>query len=52
MSFEIIDFHTHPFLETNTNICAHKEFCGMNPENTRKVFEKLVFRVFAVRLFP
>ena len=23
--FEIIDFHTHPFLNSSYNICSHKE---------------------------
>lgn len=41
MSFEIIDFHTHPFWEADTNICAHKEYCHMSPEETRKVFDRL-----------
>ena len=41
MSFEIIDFHTHPFVEPLHNICSHKEFCHMGPEDTRNVFASL-----------
>ena len=36
MEFEIIDFHTHPFLTSGTNICSHKDFCNMSAENTKK----------------
>ena len=35
MEFEIIDFHTHPFLTQDTNICSHKKFCNMSVENTK-----------------
>lgn len=41
MSFEIIDFHTHPFIDEGNNICNHKHLCGMSPENTYEVFKKL-----------
>ena len=41
MSFEIIDFHTHPFLDERSNICAHKSFCGMSIENTKEIFDSL-----------
>ena len=41
MSFEIIDFHTHPFLEEKNNICSHKEFCGMSAENSLEIFRTL-----------
>lgn len=34
MSYEIIDFHTHPFDDSATNICAHKEWFDMSAENT------------------
>ncbi len=37
----IIDFHTHPFLSADTNICRHKEYCDMTPETTRRDLEKL-----------
>jgi len=41
MDFEIIDFHTHPFIEPINNICAHKEFCHMGAENTHEIFKQL-----------
>ena len=41
MSFEIIDFHTHPFITEDNNICNHKHLCGMSADNTYEVFEKL-----------
>lgn len=41
MDFEIIDFHTHPFLEEKENICQHKELFEMTPDNTVDTFEKL-----------
>lgn len=41
MSFEIIDFHTHPFSGPQTNICAHKEYCNMSAEETVNVFRTL-----------
>ena len=41
MSIEIIDFHTHPFIDEQDNICAHRAFCGMNAENTLKTFQKM-----------
>ncbi len=34
MKFEIIDFHAHPFLTPEQNICGHKEFCNMTAKNT------------------
>ena len=34
MSYEIIDFHMHPFDDEATNICNHKEYCNMSAENT------------------
>lgn len=34
MEYEIIDFHTHPFNDTATNICHHIEYCDMSVENT------------------
>lgn len=39
--FEIIDFHTHPFLESGSNICAHKEYCNMSAEGTLKIMKEL-----------
>lgn len=41
MQFEIIDFHTHPFLDDRTNACAHKEYCDFSVEGTKEEFEKL-----------
>ncbi|MBE6688524.1 MAG: amidohydrolase [Ruminococcaceae bacterium] len=41
MSFEIIDFHTHPFLTEDENIANHRDFCGMGVENTREIFASL-----------
>ena len=41
MQFEIIDFHTHPFLDDRTNVCAHKEYCDFSVEGTKEEFEKL-----------
>lgn len=41
MDFEIIDFHTHPFIEPLHNICSHAEFCHMGPADTREVFASL-----------
>ncbi|MBQ7821559.1 MAG: amidohydrolase family protein, partial [Clostridia bacterium] len=41
MNFEIIDFHTHPFIEEENNICSHKQVCGMSADNTLEVFGKL-----------
>ncbi len=34
MDYEIIDFHTHPFTDAASNICGHKEYLEMSPENT------------------
>ena len=31
---EIIDFHTHPFIDDRTNICSHKKQISMSPEWT------------------
>lgn len=41
MSFEIIDFHTHPFIERENNICNHIDNCNMSAENTRELFRSL-----------
>ncbi len=41
MNFEIIDFHTHPFLDARTNICAHKDFCRMSASGTQEIFASL-----------
>lgn len=34
MNYEIIDFHTHPFTDSKTNICNHKDFLYMSAEDT------------------
>jgi len=34
MKFEIIDFHTHPFLTNEYNICSHKDYCEMSAQST------------------
>ena len=41
MNFEIIDFHTHPFIERHNNICSYKDIIDMNAENSRKELESL-----------
>ena len=41
MQYEIIDFHTHPFTDDATNICAHKEYCNMSAENTVSYLKSL-----------
>ena len=41
MSYPIIDFHTHPFIDPINNICKHKGYCGMSADNTLEIFEKL-----------
>lgn len=32
LGFDIIDFHTHPFLYPADNICRYKDHCAMTPE--------------------
>ena len=39
--FEIIDFHTHPFLNAGQNICSNKEYFEMNVDTTKSLFDKL-----------
>lgn len=39
--YKIIDFHTHPFLTNDTNICSHVPYCNMSPENTKKDLQGL-----------
>ena len=41
MSFEIIDFHMHPFDDETTNICGHKKYCNMSAENTVAYMQRL-----------
>ena len=46
MSFDVIDFHTHPFLTAAQNICDHREACGMSPESTLSGMRSLGVSVF------
>ena len=41
MKYEIIDFHTHPFIKSESNICKYKPNCNMSPESTLKTFAGL-----------
>lgn len=41
MSFEIIDFHTHPFIEQNKNICSHKAVLDMTYKTTLSLCKNL-----------
>ncbi len=41
MDFEIIDFHTHPFMDDKNNICSHTRYCNMSTDNTVEVFKEL-----------
>lgn len=41
MNFEIIDFHTHPFIEEKNDICAHKEYCERGVQNTFDIMKEL-----------
>lgn len=41
MKYQIIDFHTHPFIKKEENICNHKDFFPMDANITRKTFKKL-----------
>lgn len=41
MSFEIIDFHTHPFKENKHNICNYPGTSSMSAQNTFEVMQGL-----------
>ncbi len=41
MDYNIIDFHTHPFLTENTNICSHIDNCNMSAEKTKEIYQSL-----------
>ena len=41
MQYSVIDFHTHPFIETKDNICIHKECFPMDIDNTRTMMQSL-----------
>ena len=40
MDFEIIDFHTHPFLRENENLFGHKDVLNMTPEMVAEDMEQ------------
>ena len=39
--FDIIDFHTHPFLTSQTNICNYPEANDMSPQYTKELMTHL-----------
>ena len=41
MEYEIIDFHTHPFISNVNNICSHISNCNMSPSKTFDTMKKL-----------
>ena len=41
IGYEIIDFHTHPFIAEQNNICSHKKYCNMSPDDTLNVMSEL-----------
>ena len=41
MDFEIIDFHTHPFIVNEDNICAHKDVVDMTADTTLALMKSL-----------
>ena len=41
MSFEIIDFHTHPFKEEKNNICSHKSVLNMDQNTVLDIAQNL-----------
>ncbi len=43
MKFEIIDFHTHPFIDAKNNICNHKEIIEMSADKTLEMCKELGF---------
>ena len=40
-TFNIIDFHTHPFMDEFNNICSHTAYCNMSADSTKKTFDGL-----------
>ena len=50
MSFEIIDFHTHPFANAKNNICPHTDVVDMSADSTLSLFKKLGSVKYAGRL--
>ena len=41
MNYEIIDFHTHPFLKNKQNICKHNEYMNITPDSFKSYMEAL-----------
>ena len=41
MDYEIIDFHTHPFLESAYDISSHKEYLKLTKEDTTRLLKNL-----------
>ena len=41
MSFDVIDFHTHPFALQKNNICNYKDSIPMSADSTRALFDRL-----------
>ena len=41
MSFEIIDFHTHPFIDAEDNICVHKNILPMSHKEMVNTLDEL-----------
>ena len=39
--YEIIDFHTHPFLESKYDISSHKEYLRLTKEDTFRIMKNL-----------
>lgn len=44
MDIEIIDFHTHPFDQTEYNICSHKAYIDMTPGFTESYLREIGIR--------
>lgn len=41
MNYEIIDFHTHPFMKDKQNICKHNEYMKITPDSFKSYMETL-----------
>jgi len=41
MTYEVIDFHTHPFTDDTNNICSYIPYCNMSVESTRELFRQI-----------
>ena len=41
MQYEIIDFHTHPFVKDKQNICKHNEYMNITPDSFKSYMENL-----------